>query len=318
MTSTATSTSTTTKHSPATAPVNSIPPINTLLRNHRNAQNALDFVQKLFVIGCGKSGTTWLRNILHGHPEIAIFGEGSFAWRLIPLFTQAANLFNQHQSKGQPPFTQLDEPDLRLIARLIIDNAFWKYLQHSEKPVEQIKIVGDKTPQHTIAIPLLNTLYPESKFIHIYRDPRDVATSAWFHDGVNDPHRNFEQFIKHFMNEVWPLQVGTARSVGPLLGPERFLELRYEDLLDNERDEIKRLLTFLNVKSSDDSITRCSDAGSFKKMTGGRERGDEDNSKFYRKGVAGDWRNHLPEDLVRTLCKPIAELMTACGYQPTT
>ena len=96
---------------------------------------------------------------------------------------------------------------------------------------------------------------------------------GWFHDGVNDTKRDFPQFIHHFMNEVWPLQVGTARQVGPTLGPDRYIELRYEDLIADEAHEIERLLDFLPVDNSRELVTACGRAGSFKKLSGGRDRG---------------------------------------------
>ncbi len=291
--------------------------IDALLAGQREAQDRLASLDQLFVIGCGKSGTTWLRNLLHGHPQISIFGEGSFAWRLLPILGQAFSVFNEHQSHGQPACTHLAEDDLFLTARGIIDGIFTRYIHESGKPMGELRMVGDKTPQHTIGIPALNTLYPRARFVHIYRDPRDVATSAWFHDGVNDTKRDFPQFIHHFMNEVWPLQVGTARQVGPTLGGDRFFELRYEDLVADEALEIRRLLEFLPVDNTPELVGECSRAGSFKKLSGGRERGEGDNSKFYRKGVTGDWENHLPIDLVRELCVPIADLMRSCGYEPT-
>ena len=205
----------------------------------------------------------------------------------------------------------------RSMARLVIDNTFYKYIEESGKAVEQVMVVGDKTPQHTIGIPMLHALYPRAKFVHIYRDPRDVATSAWFQDGVRDTKRNFEEFIHHFMNEVWPLQVGTAKEVGPQLGVEQYLEVRYEDLLVDERGELGRVLRFLGVDDGDEVLGLCHEAGAFEKMSGGRKRGDGDNTKFYRRGVCGDWVNHLPRELVVRLCAPIAELMRACGYEVT-
>jgi hypothetical protein len=164
---------------------------------------------------------------------------------------------------------------------------------------------------------VLNALYPRAKFIHIMRDPRDVATSGWFDEGVKQHARTFEQFIHHYMNEVWPLQVGRARSVGPQLGHSRYFELRYEDLLTHENEVIQRMLRFLSVDASESSLRASSDAGSFEKLAGGRSRGEGDDSQFYRKGISGDWKNHLPIELVSRLCEPIAELMRACGYEPS-
>ena len=41
----------------------------------RFAQEQLESVERVFVVGCGKSGTTWMQNLLNGHPHIAMSGE---------------------------------------------------------------------------------------------------------------------------------------------------------------------------------------------------------------------------------------------------
>lgn len=292
--------------------------INGLLAGWRERVGRIDGLNKLFIIGCGKSGTTWLRYMLNGHPQIVVEGEGSFAWRLLPHFFQALEAFNKHQQKGQPPVTHFDSNDALVMSRLLIDTQFARYVEHARQSGRDVSIlrwVGDKTPQHTIAIPLLNTLYPQSRFVHIMRDPRDVAVSGWFHEGRTST-RTFEQFIHHYMNEVWPLQVGSARRDGPGLGSQRYVEIRYEDLLRGEEEILGRLLAFLGVDASSATIAACRAAGAFKRLSGGRDRGEEDQTNFYRKGVAGDWRHHLPLELVQPLCDRIAGLMRATGYDP--
>jgi len=270
-------------------------------------------VGKVFVLGCAKSGTTWLADLLDAHPQIVIRGEGGFAWRLHPILAQAFQAFNEHQKKMQP-IARLRDIDLLLAARAIIDGQFTRYLAESNRDPLSIRIIGDKTPQHSVGIPLLNHLYADARFVHILRDPRDVATSAWFHFGRNES-RSFEQYIEYFITQAWPINVQSARRDGTPLS-NRFFELRYEDLRAEPTGLLARLLTFLQVDADDAVIRACVDKASFERKSGGRPPGQKDNNSFYRSGTTGDWRNHIPVELAEACCAKIAPLMKACGYDP--
>ena len=287
-----------------------------LYKHWHYQQDLIWTLTKAFVLGCGKSGTTWLMNLLNGHDEIVIRGEGCFTYQLVPALQQAMQHFNGHQKQyDKSACTHLQSIDQLLIARTAIDSLFAHYLQESKQDVMQLRVIGDKTPQHAVTLEPLSQIYPEGRFIHIVRDPRDVATSAWFHQGVGGE-RSFEEFIPYFMNTVWPLHVGNAKKVATKLG-DRYLEVRYEDLHDHEREQVQRILNHLGANASEAAVRKCMDHGSFQKNSGGRERGDERSDQFLRKGVTGDWVNHIPYDLAQRCCDKIADLMEAFGYNPT-
>jgi hypothetical protein len=47
---------------------------------------------------------------------------------------------------------------------------------------------------------------------------------------------------------------------------------------------------------------------------GGRKIGEEDEKSHYRKGIAGDWRNHLTDDHVKLFRKCHGDLVERLGY----
>lgn len=53
---------------------------------------------------------------------------------------------------------------------------------------------------------------------------------------------------------------------------------------------------------------------SFKKTTG-RNPGEANNNVFYRKGVAGDWKNHFSEQDKQTFKKLAGDLLIAMNYE---
>lgn len=268
---------------------------------------------KVFAVGCAKSGTTWIQNLLDGHDEIVLKGEGAFAYQLLPLLSQAFARFNEHQ-RNMPEYTRLRDVDLLLTLRALVDGQFARYVEVSGCDPRRLRVVGDKTPQHSIGMLALAQIYPEARFIHVIRDPRDAAVSAWHHFGQSDG-RPFEQYIEYFITRVWPVNVSIARRAGQTLGA-RYLEIRYEDLHADEADHVRRMLAFLGVDSSEAAVRQCLESGSFERRSGGRARGQTDNRHFYRRGQAGGWVDELPAELASRCCAPVAELMAACGYDP--
>ena len=291
-------------------------PVDQLIANARHAQDQAAGLRKAFVVGCAKSGTTWLMNLLNAHPAIVCQGEGGFAYQLTPLLQQAFGLFNRHQQQNNlAAVTQLTDEQLLLTLRTLTDLQFARYIAASGRDVRQLQVVADKTPQHSIGVPVLNELYPDARFVHIIRDPRDVATSAWFHLGKHGE-RTQDDFIRHFMTEVWPLNIQRAREAGATLG-DRYLEVQYEQLHTDETPWVERILTFVGVDASDQFVADCIKAASFQQQSGGRPRGQADNTAFYRNGQVGDWTNQLPPETVAACCEKIAPLMQACGYDST-
>ena len=51
------------------------------------------------------------------------------------------------------------------------------------------------------------------------------------------------------------------------------------------------MLAFLGAEAGEETVRRCVSAASFEKLAQGRERGQEDPTSFFRKGVVGDWKN---------------------------
>jgi hypothetical protein len=146
-----------------------------------------------FLVGEMKSGTSWLMNMLHSHPEIFCKGEGSFFGREVSIEemgiykASAPSLYNalstceglqtwRSLSWNSWSQEQAEDDDVRNLTRLAIDYYLAKGSARSGK-----WIVGDKSPLHVDHVDEIFDLYPEAKVIHIVRDGRDVAVSLMFH-----------------------------------------------------------------------------------------------------------------------------------------
>ncbi|MDZ7265877.1 MAG: sulfotransferase [candidate division KSB1 bacterium] len=105
---------------------------------------------------------------------------------------------------------------------------------------------GGKTPDYSIHAATLHQLLPDAKFIHIIRDGRDVALSlfrlAW---GPKDP---------MLAAQHWQERVQSALAFGRRVGPDSYLELRYENLVQHPAREFERLVRFIAYEGDIEEI----------------------------------------------------------------
>ena len=98
---------------------------------------------------------------------------------------------------------------------------------------------GDKTPGYVARIPLLARLFPEARFVHVIRDGRDSSLS--YLDRGYGPRDVAEAAIR------WESRVRRGRADGRDLGPARYTELRYEDLVSDPAAALAPVCGFLGL-----------------------------------------------------------------------
>ncbi len=288
-----------------------------------------------FVLGQQKSGTTWLMRMLDSHPEILCRGEGRFFgehWRREtvrrtdakrPPSTLHNALLDAEYLRlwiERSVWTRDDDPDEHLdnLLRLTVDYFLAARLSGTGK-----RLVGDKSPLlEPGTIGEISRVYPEAPTIHIIRDGRDAAVSAAHHA------RNFGRPGKRPRGETlfdedglrklaadWAARVGRTVEDGPKLLGDRYTEVRYEHLLERPEKEVRRLLDLLGAASDEKAVRRCVGSASFERLSKGRERGQEDATSFFRKGVAGDWREAFTERDRRVFKEEAGDVLVRLGYE---
>lgn len=103
----------------------------------------------VFIIGCARSGTSILGELVASHPDVTYFFEEHRLW----------------QGNRPPDHDRWTEPIGRDVKRIRA------YFNHKGR------LVVEKCPRNTLRVPFLKTVFPEAKIIHIVRDGRDVACS---------------------------------------------------------------------------------------------------------------------------------------------
>ncbi len=108
-----------------------------------------------------------------------------------------------------------------------------------------------KSPQHTFRVQTLTRLFPRARFIHIVRDPY-VLYSSTMHFWLttyqeyalqSPPYRDVEEMVFQTFCRLHDTVAGARRS----LSEDRFLELRYEDLVADPADQLARIYQQLDL-----------------------------------------------------------------------
>jgi Sulfotransferase family len=158
------------------------------------------------------------------------------------------------------------------------------------------RIVGDKTPGYVSQVALLATLFPDARYVHIVRDPRDYARSireAW---GKSVPRaaQRWKQQIRKYRQEIAALPVNSV-------------QLSYEALLAEPQLALERLCGFLGVDFRREMLMLDRPA---ENLAGTR------NSLTVVSHNTGRWRSCLTEGEVALIERICGRLMSELGYQP--
>lgn len=208
----------------------------------------------VFLVGCGRSGTTLLRLMLNAHPAFAIPLESHFVYQIARLrargrwpgrldtdgaFAQLRTFLQNHYYLS---LWDLDlEPLFRRLAalsdrthRAVFNAVFEEFRQQQGKDRW-----GDKTPRQVLYPLLISHFFPNAQFIQVLRDGRDVAMSL---RGASWGPRYIA-----LAGYYWKWSVLSGKVAGAMLGPERYLEVRYEDLVLSPENTLRGICRWLGI-----------------------------------------------------------------------
>jgi hypothetical protein len=163
-----------------------------------------------------------------------------------------------------------------------------------------------------------------SRHFVILRDLRDVLVSAYFSFKITHPEVERVASIRKALNAreveagmLWLLK-GWLRGEAKISSSwidNRKDWIRYEDLLKNDLGILEEVLIDrcnLDIDRAlfGEHVLSCR----FSRVSG-RTPGQEDFNSHYRKGVAGDWRNHFTPKIKRAFKWRYGSLLLKSGYE---
>ncbi|HSI47154.1 MAG TPA: sulfotransferase [Ideonella sp.] len=200
------------------------------------------FNPPFFILGCVRSGTTLLRNLLRQHPHLACPEETHF-FRWAEPFGGSAFGRMQRNNEVLQRHRQIDG---------ISEEEFEQILEHAHSRADlcerymQIYVARnkpaasrwfDKTPQNVYGAALIASSMPSVRFVHIVRNPVNVVASLRIGAVIK---------VKRLMGacNYWTEAIEIISLLRQAC-PERLLELRYEDLTTQPEAALKRVLDFV-------------------------------------------------------------------------
>jgi hypothetical protein len=167
---------------------------------------------------------------------------------------------------------------------------------------------GDKTPRYVEYVGVLAQVFPESLFVHIIRDGRNVACSyldaEWGPGSVEEA------------AQMWAYRVGAGRTGGRELGPHRYMEVRYEKLVERPEVELRRICDFIEL-SFDPRMER------YFERADDLRKGEHYPHRHQRLSLpptknVREWRTELSQDDVRKYEEIAGSLLSELGYETVT
>lgn len=224
-------------------------PIQSPLRSDRY------LIPPFFIIGSGRSGNTLLRAMLDVHPTLGIPPEsyvlGRVSWigqvyrhdpwprqveRILQLFESSEFRNTWSLDLGAVYSRMIDVEDAQRGIDALVDAVF---RAHLEAVGAEFVRWGDKTPLNALYLPWINDLFPDAQYIHMLRDGRDVAVSyvrAGLYDSLEESTDRWIESVRH------------ARRLSRRVPRNRFLEVRYENLVSSPWEEVARVAQFLGIE----------------------------------------------------------------------
>ena len=264
-------------------------------------------IPMLFILGKGRSGTTLLQSMLNSHPNVVAPPESKFMILFYPRFRRIrkwneknihdfinllcedqlfAKVWRVNKDKLTSYLISVKEQlDYALVCKIVY------YFTKEQKG--NILLISDKNPIYCLFISKIRRLFPEAKFIHMLRDPRDTILSHITTFSVKNTYYKAQQWLHYNL-----LIEKNKKEL-----PDSFFSLSYESLVENPEPVLKDLCKFLNISFDAEMLKRelPDSVGSDKTIMGLMGQTHKNLYDPIQTSSIGKWRKEMkPVDIAIT------------------
>lgn len=275
-------------------------------------------MDKFFVFGHARSGTTLLLRLIRLHPKIHGNYQGHFFTRP-PLLSKMVESEEMGEWLSRRSNRWNRGRDMTPVAlRAMVD-----YIMERDAKKEGKTIVGDKSPNALMngrSVVEASRIYPDAKLFYIVRDGRDVAVSHRINSFIvasqflnkNDIriHKDFlansedyflgeksiftKKEITH-LTESWVKNINETEQKGKEIYGDQYHSLRFEDLTEKPFETISVIWKFLGVETEgmekivESEMRKNPDADWQKKVA-------SELISPLEKGKSGSWKDLFTEE----------------------
>ncbi|HTS35582.1 MAG TPA: sulfotransferase [Candidatus Solibacter sp.] len=217
----------------------------------------------VFVVGCPRSGTTYLYHVLLSAGNFAIYRAESEVFHLLePRFGDLGRAANKKRLLAEwfrsRLFTATGLERQLLEDKIMRECAnagdFLRIVMEETARHQGVRRWADCTPDHALYLPRIKATIPNALVIHIIRDGRDVALSMEKQGWPKQlPWDRVRRALAGAVYWEWMTQRG--RRDGAKLDAD-YIEVRYEELVEQPRKVLKELSGFVGQELDYDEIQR--------------------------------------------------------------
>ena len=215
----------------------------------------------VFVVGCGRSGTTLLYHMLLSSGGFAVYRTETHVFdQILPRFGNLRSIKTRtklmerwiHSHDFERSGLDAGEITRRVLAECTNGGDFIRIVMESIAAKQKVHRWAECTPGHLLFMRQIKRTVLNAKFIHIIRDGRDVALSldrvGWVRPFPWDKRRSLLVAGIH-----WDWMVRCGIQTGSNLGTD-YAEVHFEDLITTPRETLARLGRFIDHDLNYDRI----------------------------------------------------------------